>query len=149
MALRVFFRAGHQSHIHIVSSDFQFVENDILHRMVILQLAKIQPCVSQADIREIIFQWSVDIFFPFYIVSLCLIDQKRITEIIQILFNGYGTYDLPLHALERIGELFGIGERADCRGYDIEQVFQFILIAYVISPNDVLDISLLEQPLQK
>ena len=98
---------GHQSHIHIVSLDFQFVENDILHRMVFLQLAKIQPCVSQADIREIIFQWSVDIFFPFYIVSLCLIDQKRITEIIQILFNGYGTYDLPLHALERIGELFG------------------------------------------
>lgn len=74
----------HNANIHIEASDFQLIENDILHRVGFLQLTEVQTCVAKPHIGEIVFNRGVDILFSLDIITHCTVNQKRITQIFDI-----------------------------------------------------------------
>jgi len=44
--------------------------HNVILYMILFLLPKIQPCVSETNISEIILQRGINIFLPFYIISV-------------------------------------------------------------------------------
>ena len=68
--------------------------------MRFFQLAEIEPCIAKSHIRKIIFYRCINIFFPLDIIPHRAVNQKRITQIINVIFDCTGTDTLLLHTLK-------------------------------------------------
>ena len=72
------------THIHMEPPHFQLIENDILHAVSFFNLTEIQPGIAKSHICKIILYQRINVFLSLYIISNCAVDQKGITEIINI-----------------------------------------------------------------
>ena len=88
-ALFILIEDIHDTHINIVATDQQLVINNVLHDMSRLLLSEIQTCISQSQIRKVVFQICTDILSALNIVSACLGNQKGICQIVDMLGDGF------------------------------------------------------------
>ena len=62
----------HNAHINVEITILQLVVNDVLHDVVFLLLAEIQPCISKSNIAEIVFERRANVFSALDIIALRL-----------------------------------------------------------------------------
>lgn len=72
----------------------RLVVDNILHNMGLFDLAETQPCVSQADVFEVVFLGATDVFSTLNVVTTSLLDEERIFEIPYVCRNGVGALSL-------------------------------------------------------
>ncbi len=74
----------HDPDVNVKTADFQLVENDVLHYVILFLLAEIQAGIPQADIHKVVFQGRADVLFSLYVIADRTVYQKGILEIIQV-----------------------------------------------------------------
>ena len=62
----------HNAHINVEITILQLVVNDVLHDVVFLLLAEIQPCIAKSHIAEIVFERRANVFSALDIIALRL-----------------------------------------------------------------------------
>ena len=70
------FTVFNDSHIHHITTVQQFIEDDVLHQMRLLQLAVIQPCVSKTDIYRVVFLDVLVILVALDIITSGFVEQE-------------------------------------------------------------------------
>jgi hypothetical protein len=68
--------------IHVITPADQIVVKDIFHEMRLFQLPESKPRISQADIRIIVFDGSLDILPSLHIVPLRSLKQTAVYEFV-------------------------------------------------------------------
>ena len=76
--------------------------------------------------------------FPFDVVAGGLLYQEGIAEVVNVILDGIARQGRFLLALERVGQLVRIGQRADARCHDVDEFLQVIVLAYPVTVFDVL-----------
>ena len=113
-----------------------------------LLLSKIQTSISQAQISKVIFQICADIFSSLNVVTACLGNQKRICQIINMVWNSFiGISHLTLTG-KGVSNLWRVGRCTDCRCKHINQNTYLIHILNFISFYNILQINISKDVLQ-
>lgn len=99
--VRIFKILSDDADIDAPSANLEFVEDDVLHRVRLFNLAEIEACIAQAEIGEIIFRRRVDVPLALDIVADGLVDEERIAEIVDIILDGRRADRLFLDAMKR------------------------------------------------
>ena len=134
--------------VYTVASHTKFIINYIFHGVGLLKLAEVDSCIAESQIREIVFLRGFDIRLSLDVITLSRFDQERVLKAVQIFLDGFrGDFGF-LNGLEGIAQLFGIGQRTDRRGKDIQKIFQFTDISDFIALANITDINLAEKILQ-
>ena len=94
------------------SSISEFVKYDGFHKMVDLCLSETEYDVSEACILEVILAQGTNVFLPFYIITFCLADKKRILQMTYVAAYRSFAHLCLLDAAEGISKLCSIGKRA-------------------------------------
>ena len=111
-------------------------------------LPEVQLCIAKSDVRAIIL-WRVFKIFPsFYIVSLCIAEQKRLNQIIKVVWNGSAGNFNAFDGLQGVCDFASIGKRTDWRTQVIRQFFEHIRKFYLISLNNIFEIHFQKQALK-
>ncbi len=87
-AFLILFCDWNNANVYAVSSHTQFIVDDIFHGVSLFELAKVDPCVAESQVGEIVLLWSFYICLSFDIIALGRCNQERILKAIQIFFDG-------------------------------------------------------------
>ena len=90
----------HHPHVNVVAARSQLVINDVLHDVILLRLAEVQPCVAQPNVLKIILGKGIDVPLAFEVEPLCFFDHEGVTHVIHIFFQRLVADGLALHAFE-------------------------------------------------
>ena len=107
------FTVLNDSHIHHITTVQQFIEDDVLHQMCLLQLAVIQPCVSKTDIYRVVFLDVRVILVALDIITSGFVEQECLFQIADILCNCVIRYLDFADTSQRIGDTCRIGKGTD------------------------------------
>lgn len=123
----------HNAYVDRIAAHFQLVEDDVLHNVVFFYLPEIEAGIAQPNVRHVIFERRFKVLFAFDIVALRAVEEEGVGEIAEVVLCRDVTYRLALDAFERVGNLFGIGERADGRTQEIDDRVHLVGILNVVA----------------
>ena len=102
-----------QTHVNHIVPGAEFVVYDVLHDVGDFLLAEVQPGIPQPHIHAVVLLEGLVILFPLDVIPAGTFKEEGVADVAQILLDGFFVYFDILDALQGVGHLGRIGQRAD------------------------------------
>ena len=136
------------SNVNIVAAPYEFVEDYVFHQMRAFTLTLRDMDVPYACIGGVVFRWRVEVALTFDIVSSCLLDEKRVFKVFEIVADG-DVVGWDLHGRgDCVREFAWIGEAADVAHDDVGKRLEDGVVFDLVPGDDILKVDCLVKVLE-